>query len=242
MEVTKGIHKVDGNCEVIGNAMEITKGIHRVDGVNANCYIVGDKDLTLIDTGMPNNGDAILRYIKGMGREPHDVKTIIITHSHIDHIGSLSAVKEATGAKVAVHRSEALILSGKEQMPMPKGAMAVLIKAVGTIMKAPPVQPDALLDDGSDISGLLVMHTPGHTPGSIALLDKKRRAIFVGDTLRVGKDGVEGPPERFTLDPELAKKSMQRIASLDFDTMLSGHGEPLMPRAAEKVREFLKTN
>ena len=45
MEVTKGIHKVDGNCEVIGNAMEITKGIHRVDGVNANCYIVGDKDL-----------------------------------------------------------------------------------------------------------------------------------------------------------------------------------------------------
>jgi len=222
--------------------MEVTKGIHRVDGVNGNCYIVGDGDLTLIDTGMPNNGDAILKCIKGMGREPHDVKTIIITHSHIDHIGSLSAMKEATGAKVAVHRSEAGILSGKEQMPMPKGAMAMVVKMMGAVMRAPPVQPDVLLDDGSEVAGLLVIHTPGHTPGSIALLDKARRAVFVGDTLRVGKDGVEGPPERFTLDPELAKKSMQRIASLDFGIMLSGHGEPLMPRADEKVREFLKTN
>jgi len=64
--------------------------------VNWNCYIIDDDKLTLIDTGMPNNSDKILAYIKQMGKKPEDVKTIIITHSHIDHIGSLEAMKKAT--------------------------------------------------------------------------------------------------------------------------------------------------
>lgn len=220
--------------------MKVLSGIHRIDGVNANSYLIGDDELALIDTGMPNSAGAVLGYLEHLGRKPKDIKTIILTHGHIDHIGSLDALKKATGAQVAAHRDEAGFIAGKKPMPKPKGAISLLPRILGAVIKAPPVQPDVLLDEGGKIAGLFVFHTPGHTPGSIALLDKQRRAIFVGDTLRFGKNGIEGPPERFTLDAELAKQSMRKIAALDFDVLLSGHGEPLMPRAAEKLREFLQ--
>lgn len=221
--------------------MEIIKGIHRVDGVNANCYIIGDDELTVIDAGLPNNAGAILAYVKRMGRKPTDVKRIIITHGHIDHIGSLDALKKATGAQVAAHRDDADFIAGRKSMPRPKGSASLIFRILMALVKARHVQVDVLLEDGQEIAGLLVLHTPGHTPGSIALLDKKNGAIFVGDTLRVGKNGaVEASSERFTWNQELAEKSMKRIASFDFDVLLSGHGEPLKPLAAEKVREFLE--
>ena len=172
--------------------MEIVAGIHKIDGVNGNCYIIGDGTLTLIDTGMPNNSAKILAYIKQMGKKPEDIKTIILTHSHIDHIGSLDAMKKATGAEVAAHRDEADFISHKKQMPMPNGAMALVIKVLGTVMKTHPVEVDVLLDEGAEVAGFTVLHTPGHTPGSIALLDSKRGIILVGDTLRVARTEWRG--------------------------------------------------
>jgi hydroxyacylglutathione hydrolase len=219
--------------------MEIVPGIHRVDGVNGNCYVIDDRELTVIDTGMPNNAKNILAYIAEMGRKPQDVRLIAITHGHIDHVGSLAELKKATGAKVAAHRDEAEYVAGKP-MPLAKGNLAPLIKALGMVMKTTPVQVDVLLEEGQEVAGFRVLHTPGHTPGSIALFDGKRGIIIVGDTLRVGRNGVEGPPGQFCWDKGLEDKSIARIASLEFDLMLSGHGEPLSPKASEKVREFVK--
>jgi glyoxylase-like metal-dependent hydrolase (beta-lactamase superfamily II) len=220
--------------------MEIVPGIQRVDGVNGNCYIIGTDELAVVDTGMPNNAGNILGYIRKMGKKPQDVKQIIITHGHIDHIGSLAALRKATGAKVAAHSAEAEFIAGTKQMPMAKGSMSAVLKALGTVMRIEHAPVDVLLEEGQEAAGFRVVHTPGHTPGSIALLDAKRGIILVGDTLRVGKNGVEGPPMQFNTDSALAEASMKKIASLDFDIMLSGHGEPLRPKAAEKVREFLK--
>ena len=224
--------------------MEVVSGIHRIDGVNGNAYLVGVDDLALIDTGMPNNDGRILKYLEGLGRKPKDIKTIIITHGHVDHTGSLDAMKKATGAKVAAHRKDADVIAGRKQIQRPKGGGSLLLSVVAfffKVFKAKPVQPDILLDDGDKIAGLTVLHVPGHTPGSIALIDKKRRAIFVGDTLRVGKGGIEAGPKRFCWDEKLEKESNAKISRLDFDILLSGHGEPLMPEASKKVREFVRS-
>ncbi len=219
--------------------MKIAEGIHQVDGVNCNVYLVEDGEkLILIDTGLPRSDKKIVKYIEGLGRKPTDVATIVITHFHIDHVGSLKKMKEITNAKVAVNELDAEYVAGKKAPPKPKNLM---IKALSSIMKAAPVEPELVLKEGDKIDRLMVIHTPGHSEGSISLLDADRKVMFAGDAVRFVDGKVTGPPERFTLDMDKAKDSIRKISTFDFDIMLSGHGQPLMSDASQKVKEFSAT-
>ena len=223
--------------------MEILPNIHQIDGVNCNCYLVkGSDGFTLIDSGMPWSAKKILAYAGSIQCQPSDIKTIIITHSHIDHIGGLDAVRKATGAKVAAHEADADFISGKKSMPVPTGRKLSLrfriFRLLSPLMQAKPVVPDILLKDGDEIAGMEVLLTPGHTPGSICLYDKKRKVLFVGDLLRFMNGKVVGPP--ITLDEKQVRASEERIAKLDFGIMLSGHGAPLLAQASEKVKAFVE--
>ena len=207
-----------------------------MDGVNGNVYLVeDDAKLTLIDTGLPRSSGKIIKYIKQLGYEPSSVSTIILTHFHIDHDGSAKKMQELTNAKIAVHEAEADVVAAKKSPPKPK---KLLVKALTSIIKVTPVEPGLLIKDGDKIGGLLVIGTPGHSDGSISLLDEKRKVMFVGDAVRFVDGKVEGPPEGFTLDMARAKESIGRISTFDFDVMLSGHGEPLMHSASEKLKNY----
>ena len=224
--------------------VEILPGVHQIDGVNANSYVIVEDDgtLTLIDTGMSKDGKKILNYIQAnMSKKPSDVKTIVLTHSHIDHVRGAYEIKKATGAKVAIHAHDADYLSGKKRMPSPKGAIGVLFKIFTPFFKFTPVEPDQRLNENDRVGGrLTVLHTPGHTPGSISLYDEGRKLIFVGDTMRYMNGKIEGPPKSFTLDMGQATRSVGKISNLNFEVMLSGHGQPLKsPDASQKVKEFL---
>lgn len=223
--------------------MEIIPGIHQIDGVNANSYLVtAEKETMLIDTGLPGNAERILRFIEKAGLKPGDIKTIIITHHHPDHTGSLRNLKKATGAKVAVHREDADYVSGKKkQVIQAKNLRTFLFKLLRRFSGSKPVDPDILLKEGDRIDGLTVIHTPGHTPGSIALYDQERRIIFVGDALRYVNGKISDSPELFSSDSNEAKHSIAKIANLDYDILLSGHGQPLMPNASEKVMKYVSS-
>ena len=221
---------------------EILKGIQYVDGSNANAYLVEEDGgaLTLVDAGMQPDGKKILAFIGSeLSRKPSDVKTILVTHCHVDHVRGLAAIKAATGAKVAVHEADADFVSGKAKYPFPRGAMGLAFRALSPIVKPTPVEPDLRLKEGDALGRLKVLHTPGHTPGSISLFDEQARVLFVGDTARFVKGKLEGPPPQFTLSMEQAKASLKRLAALDFETMLSGHGEPLRSAEAPKMMEEL---
>jgi glyoxylase-like metal-dependent hydrolase (beta-lactamase superfamily II) len=219
--------------------MEIVPGIHQVDGVNGNCYIMVRDGLTLIDTGFPGNGKKIIAYIQEtLKSKPSDVRMIILTHYHIDHIGNVNVLKGVSDAKVAIHEADSPFVSGREPMPVPKGGKGLLFRMAGIFMKSGPFQPDILLKDSITIEGLTCIHIPGHTPGSIGLLDTTSNVLFVGDTLRYDGIKIEGPPAQFTPDMDRALQSIKKIATLTFDVMLAGHGVPLRPDASVKVREF----
>jgi glyoxylase-like metal-dependent hydrolase (beta-lactamase superfamily II) len=103
-----------------------------------------------------------------------------------------------------------------------------------------PVEPDITLKDGDTIAGLTTIHTPGHTPGSICLFDPASKILFVGDLLKF--DGINIKMGPLPLDTSEVQQSINKIAAIDFDIMLSGHGIPLRPNASVKVREFAKKN
>jgi glyoxylase-like metal-dependent hydrolase (beta-lactamase superfamily II) len=222
--------------------MEITPGVHQVDGVNGNCYVLVQDHLVLIDTGLPRSHPKILTYIQSvLKRDPKDIKTIILTHHHVDHSGSLSELRKVSGAQVAVHVGDKEYLNGKKPLPEAGGVMGLLLKFLYTFYPFTPVEPDIILKENDIIAGMLCVHTPGHTPGSICLVDPEHRVVFVGDTLIMKGATIHGPPPGVTMNMPQALESVKKIALLDFDIMLCGHGEPLRPDASNKVAAFCKS-
>ncbi|MFC1974542.1 MBL fold metallo-hydrolase [Chloroflexota bacterium] len=140
--------------------------------VAANCYIIGSESTMegmIIDPG--GEPERILKSVKDL---EIDIKLIVVTHSHFDHIGALKEVKEATRAEVVIHTDEAKSLQRDRS-----------VNAMFGISFTPPPPPDRLLNGGDsiDIGDLhfLVLHTPGHSPGGICLLGEG--VVFTGDTL-----------------------------------------------------------
>jgi glyoxylase-like metal-dependent hydrolase (beta-lactamase superfamily II) len=200
--------------------MEISPNVHHVPGVTGgNVYLLVGSALSLVDTGLPDNADPILSYIDSLGRSAADLTHIVITHHHHDHVGSLEAIRQRTGARVLAHLGD---------LP--------LITAQG-------VAVDATLEDGDHLDvlhGATVVHVPGHTPGSIALHLPSERVLLCGDTIRNGGERLTPPPEQYTADVKGAIASIRRMAELEFDVLCVGHGAPLVGGAGEQVRALVR--
>jgi glyoxylase-like metal-dependent hydrolase (beta-lactamase superfamily II) len=220
--------------------MEIVPGIHQVDGVNGNAYIIDRESLVVIDTGLRGSGRKILGYIREtLHRRQEEMGTIVLTHYHMDHTGGVAALKRASGtARVAVHEADAGYVSGRTVPPRFPGARGMLLGLAEQVVGPGPVEPDLLLADGDRIGRVRCVHLPGHTPGSIGLLDEASGVFFCGDTLRYDGKAISGGPAAFVTDPVAQRESILRMAALEFDTLLVGHGVPLRPEASARVREF----
>lgn len=220
--------------------MEIIPGIHQIRGRVANCFLVDDVELMLIDTGMPGNSTKITEYMEQtLKRKPQDIKTIVITHQHMDHVGSLSKMKEITGAKVAIHHADADYIRGKKPHSGPAYANA-MVKLIQFIYRTKPVEPDILLKNGDVIGAYQVIHTPRHTPGSICLYNPANKAIFVGDNLRYTQGKLMNPDMRLLPEYEKYKESMRRIAELDIEVILTGHTKAVIGGGSELLKEFVE--
>lgn len=209
--------------------MKITEKIHKVDKIiGANSYLVeSGKELILIDTGMPGNGDKIIHYIEEIGKKPEDLKYIILTHPDIDHSGSVADLRAKTGAKIAIHRDDADVLAGRMSSRKFKGFLGLVFRFFSKFMKFRPVEPDILLEDSGLIGGFEIVHTPGHTPGSISLFDRKKGILFSGDALICDKSGkIRLPVRALATDFEQAVGSSRKIQALNFKILLPGHGKP----------------
>jgi len=202
--------------------MQLADGVFKVDGVRvANVYLVMTQDgLLLVDTGMPGNAKRILRFIERLGREPRDLRDIVLTHCDIDHVGSVAELKARTGARVAIHELDAPVLSG-EQHPQ-KGGLALVV--LSRVLRFRPIAPDLRLRDGDMIGGLKVIHVAGHTAGSIALA-RDDGVVFSGDALLSDKHGnILLPDPRLAFDPAQASVSAELIEGRHAELLLTGHG------------------
>lgn len=214
----------------------------------ANVYLLLGNRLTLVDTGMPGSADTILGYIEELGLNTDDLANIVITHHHLDHVGSLAAIKQRTSAQVVAHPGDAPFISGEQSPPPAQGAiMRFLFWLMAPLMLATdPVPVDLTVEDGDhldaadSLSGATVVHVPGHTPGSIALLVPSQRLLICGDSIDYRRNRLGLPPKGFTVDMDQAITSLRRMAELEFDVLCPGHGAPLVGGADAQVRAMVQ--
>jgi len=149
-----------------------------------NSFLVADSRACLIDAGVSGSTGLILAMVKDVGKDPGEVSTLVLTHSHPDHIGGAMAIQGATGCIVAAHPAERSWIedTGLQARERPIPGFSTLVEG--------PVRIDRLLADGDRIGiggdrSLAVIHTPGHSPGSISLFLEDEGILIAGDALPV---------------------------------------------------------
>jgi glyoxylase-like metal-dependent hydrolase (beta-lactamase superfamily II) len=206
--------------------MLIAEGIHKVDGVRvSNAYLVEIADgLMAVDTGMRGNTGHILTAVEALGRKPEDLRVIVLTHWHMDHMGSAAELRRRTGAKVAIHEVDAPILAGGQLPPKGRRLMGLIMR----LMRVEHLRADVELHDGDELGGFRIVHVPGHTAGSVMLF--RDGVAFTGDALLGDGHGHILPPNAsLSLDPAQATASAEEIKSLRPSLVLPGHGRPAQP-------------
>ena len=203
----------------------------------ANAYLVehGDK-LLVIDTGMPGHARKIVSYVERLGKDPRSVETIVLTHPDLDHSGSAAQLKQLTGAKVAIREEDAPRLAGEKPWSEAKGAAGLMIRILGLFIRLQPIRPDMSLKEGEKLGPLTVLETPGHTSGSISLY-KAGTALFSGDALLTDGKGLFQEPRM--VNEELGKESIRRMATLEFEYLLPGHGAPVEGNASKRLKDYM---
>jgi glyoxylase-like metal-dependent hydrolase (beta-lactamase superfamily II) len=218
---------------------EILPGIHLVEGVDpspdspTHVYLVKDKGATwtLVDTGLPGASKAIMAYLAQHKIPPAAVKSIVLTHLHRDHTGSLKDMSELTRARTYSHWIEAAYIA----MDPPYDGPGV-----------PPERPnvvDEKFKDGDTLDlmgGAVVYHTPGHTPGHSAFYLPDRGILFSGDLFFPEGNKVELTPPMYTHHTLTAKISARRVAGLRIESLMAYHGGPVLKGARAAVENLVK--
>ena len=211
--------------------MKITENVFLIPGVVANPFLILDADgLTLIDAGMPRNEQKILAYVVSLGKQPRDIKRILLTHSDLDHVGSLAALHAATGARTYASQIEAdAIALGKASRQIKRKGFSLRRTIFGLLapfMKQRPFRVDEILKDGQVLTavagGLRVIDTSGHTPGHISLYASASGVLFCGDSMVSDEQGLHGSRPGLTWDEAKAKEAVKRQAALGARHRLPG--------------------
>lgn len=167
---------------------------------DVRCFLVPHAEgVVLIDTGMPGNVELIGKALAKMNASWRDISDIVLTHSHLDHIGGLADVLEKSKTSAVWAGSE-----DHQHIPHESGLQS--------------------LAEGAMVRGLVALATPGHTPGHMCLFQPELSVLFLGDV--AGSDGsvVRRSPEAFTHDLEMAQESLNRVAALHAERVLFSHG------------------
>lgn len=231
--------------------MQIASGIRRIGEGVVNAYLVVEAGaVTIIDAGAPSYWGDLPLELAAMGRTLADVRSVVLTHGHSDHIGFAERIRRERGTPVLVHELDAALARGEVPNPakgmgkvrlMPLLSFLVFSVRHG-MLRIPRIAEVSTFGDGAtlDVPGSpRVILLPGHTPGSAALHVPALDALFVGDALATlavstGETGPRIAP--FSADPAQALDSLGRLEGVEARYVLPGHGQAWTGGVPEAVR------
>jgi glyoxylase-like metal-dependent hydrolase (beta-lactamase superfamily II) len=230
--------------------VRIAPGIHRIGDGIVNVYFLEESgDITIIDAGLSGMWNEIPGELAAMGRSLEDVRALVLTHAHVDHVGFAERLRRERRVPVSVHELDAKLARGEESpknQTMGRIGPAVLrfiwFALTHGALRNMKIAEVATFGDGAtlDVPGApLVIHVPGHSEGSAVLHVPSRDVAFVGDAFATYNvvSGATGPQiAPFSSDVPQARASLARLERIDAGLMLPGHGEPWTGGVAEALR------
>lgn len=214
--------------------MEIEPYLRQIDNGFVNLWLIVEAEgLTLIDTGLARSGPKkVLAEIAALGRQPADLKRILITHTDADHTGGAAELKRLTGARIAARGVEADAMRAGKTSRVPKSAvMRVMFGTLGAlIMPTPAATADDILVDGQTLpilGGLQALATPGHTPGHTSFFAPEKKLLIAGDSLRATGGTLAFDPAPVHWNYEAGVASARKQGRLGATLVCCGHGPAL---------------
>jgi hydroxyacylglutathione hydrolase len=214
--------------------------VHPINMIASNAYLLETPEgLILVDAGIPFSERQVYRKMREIGRD--DLKLIYITHAHIDHYGAANAIREKTGAPIAIHKDDAAPMAlGRTELGTVrdwKRLSNATLPYIEPLLRVTPTEADILLEDGDSLQeygiDAYVMHTPGHTPGSSTLIVNDTMA-FAGDLVASGRK--VHAQRSYAQDWQEVARSLIRLAEAGPEIIYAGHGSE--PITLEQLRNI----
>jgi glyoxylase-like metal-dependent hydrolase (beta-lactamase superfamily II) len=235
-------------------ALELTMSFLGNRGVIYPTLFWDDADgATLVDAGMPGHLPDIEGKLHDLGLKLTDIRRILLTHQDIDHIGSAADIARASGAEVYAHEADVPYIQGEKpllklDMSRYESRLLALPKKqqdrVRAFLSSPPrVRVDRVLNGGEELSyhgGIVVIPTPGHTPGHVCYYVKTQMLLMAGDALRVEGGSLIGPSPLGTPDMRRAVSSLKNLQPYRIDMVLCYHGGLAQREVGSRLRELAR--
>lgn len=241
---------VEGLSAMTTSSQEVAKDILVMNFRVVTACLLGNPDnqeegWILVDTGLENSADYILQSAETRFGKNSRPKSIVLTHGHFDHVGSVIKLSEQWDVPVYIHQQELPYVTGKKDYPLGDPTVDE-----GMVAKMSPTFPHtsidigyravALPDDGSipGMPGWKWIHTPGHTEGHVSLFREKDRVLLAADAFTTVKqesllsvvtqnEEISGPPKYLTVDWKAAEESVKRLRNLRPSLVIPSHGQPM---------------
>lgn len=226
--------------------IRLAEDVYRLEaGGFVNSYlIVGDRDLTLVDAGTSRGAIALIRELKGNGFTLDNVGRVVVTHAHADHAGGLARLLEKRPIKVFAHPADIPILTGRVRVPPFRGVFGVMATAaLEQVTPWRPIEGALPIEPGTPVRGLpqwQVLHTPGHTAGSISLYEPARQILLCGDLLSNRGGRLHPVTRAFNQDADGVRASIGMVAKMDVDILGCGHGPEVRGGAFRHIEKLVR--
>lgn len=216
--------------------MEIVPGLRSVRLLGSKAFLFLEDEITLVDAGLRGSGRMLRRYLDDLGRSPKEIGRIVCTHGHPDHIGGVQEIVAMSGADVRMHEADVARL----RIGLREVLQGLRPSAIVAALTTGPEGANHLADGAvlPVLGGVRVVHTPGHTPGSVCLYVERHRLLIAGDVLQVDRGRLTLPSYVFTESMDEARRSIARLATLDVETICFAHYPTWREGGGEALRDL----
>lgn len=238
----------------------VADGVHLLEHAKVNVYLIEDEDgLTLVDTGLPATFGRIAAAVRAAGHTPADLRAVVLTHAHFDHVGSAREIHRRWGTPVYVHSAERYLAAHpyryRHERPRlryplryPRAVPVLARMAAAGALTVRGLDEVVMVEAGDELplpGRPRVIATPGHTFGHCALHLPGRDVVLAGDALvtldpYTGRTGPQIVSGAATADSAVALRSLTALAETGARTLLPGHGDPWTGGAAAAVEAALR--
>ncbi len=224
---------------------QLSENVHQINlGGTSVVLIENAEGPILVDAGFKWSAKALNTSLNLLDYELADISSLLMTHFHPDHTGAASVLVENGVKETAIHRLDAPIVSGKQNMPglMVTPVLKWLTNPVTKYLVGNPVEPTTLLQGGETLKfpiPINVIHTPGHTLGSVCYHLPTEGVLIAGDALSKRFNRLSGPSKVWSQDWAQGIDSLSQLTAFDYDVISLSHFNPIMESGNKKVKDFI---